>query len=275
MKKSGLALAIFFLLANNAFAETAASVASSNAGVYFEAEKPLPYMPGTVAGSGFSPNLFNIIGRTAQIGGLPLLSQTTFSKDILDVTDGISNNTNIIFTSARIPKRHRLKDRKVMCDLGGVGYGEVIGSLTIESKKDKTKKVDLSALIYDAVHYIQTVRNLRGYNITLLTSPEAISWIMGVDSKSDGLAIAPVLSGLVNGAEGVLLGLAGGPTHTRGITVPVSTIGCSFLVVIDSEKSKHIDISKPYVSEKIEIKPESSDNGNNKNPKKETATHSN
>lgn len=274
MKKSGIVLAILFFLANTAHAESAASSASSSAGVYFEAEKPLPYLPGTIGGPSFSPTLFNIMGRTAQMGGLSLLSQTTFPKDVLDVTEGVSNNTTIVFTGAFIPEKPELKDRKVFCDLRGIGYGEVIGSLTIESKKNKTKKVDFSALVYDAVQYIKSVRYLRGYNITLLTSRDAISWSMGVDSNSNGIAIAPVLSKLINGPEGVLVGLSGGPSHTRGVTVPVSMIGCTFLVVIDSERGEHIDISKAYLSEKMDVKPESNEN-NGKNKKKEEASHSN
>lgn len=213
---------------------------------YFEGNRASPYMPGTVTGPTGLPSLFNIIGRPAHIGGLALQSKYMFAPSSHLVETGKSGGTKIVYTGSQPGARKDVKERDVYFDFSGVSEGELVGSITIQSKKGKADEVDLHTLIFDATQFIADVKELRGYNITLLSIPQAISWGMGVDSKGDGFSISPVLSSLINGPAGVLTGLASGFSQTGGVTVPTGIVGCTFLVLIDSERSKSIDITHAY-----------------------------
>lgn len=71
----------------------------------FEASTPPPYMPNSVTGPVISPNLFSIMGGTAQISGLPMLSNHFFSTTSHDVAIGNSKGTKIIYNGALLPKK--------------------------------------------------------------------------------------------------------------------------------------------------------------------------
>jgi hypothetical protein len=227
----------------------------------FEGSKVPPPMPNSITGPVISPTLFSIIGQTAQMGGIPILSQNFYATTKHDVAVGCSRGTKIVYNGTRLPKKAELKDRKVNFSFNGIAEGEVVGSITIQSKKGRADEVDFPTLIYDATHYIAGVHDLRGYNVTLLSIPNAITVGMGVDSKSDGFSLSPLVSGLANGGAGALLGLASGYSNTGGVTVPNSIIGCTFLVLIDSDNSRHVDISQVYKPNSP--KEDVSNNGNN------------
>ena len=260
----------FFSLCNTAIAEVsnsatanagATSVAENNNGgdggtaeslsaAYniFEGNTASPPMPNTVTGPTGLPSLFNIIGRPAQLGGLALQSKHFFSPACHRVETGESGGTKIVYTGSKPAERKDVEERDVFFDFSGVSRGELVGSITIQSKKAKADEVDLHTLVFDATHFAADIRELRGYDITLLSIPQAITWGIGVDSKGDGFSVSPVLSSLLNGPTGVLTGLASGFSRSGGVTVPTGTVGCTFLVLIDSEKSQTIDIRDTYVN---------------------------
>jgi len=212
----------------------------------FDASTPPPYMPNSVTGPVISPNLFSIMGGTAQISGVPMLSNHFFSTAYHDVSIGNSKGTKIIYNGSLLPKKPEMKDRKVFFSFDGVAEGELVGSLTVQSRKGNADEVDFATLIYDATQYIGSKKELKGFNITLLSTHQAISSAMGVDSKSSGFSLSPLVSGLVNGPAGALLGLASGYSKTGGVTVPTSIVGCTFLVLVESENSRRIDIARNY-----------------------------
>ena len=239
----------------NSFAENnnggdggTAQASGGSAYNYFEGNRASPYMPGSVTGPTGLPSLFNIIGRPAHIGGLALQAKHFFSPACHFVETGESGGTKIVYTGAKPPERKDVKERDVFFDFSGVSRGELVGSITIQSKKGKADEVDLHTLIFDATQFAADVKELRGYDITLLSVPQAISWGMGVDSKGDGFSISPVLSSLINGPAGVLTGLASGFSQTGGVTVPTGIVGCTFLVLIDSEKADTVDIRHVYAN---------------------------
>ena len=255
-------------IANNALADVsnsatatsqATSVAENNNGGdggtgvaaaynYFEGNQASPPMPGSVTGPTGLPSLFNLIGRPAQVSGIPIQSKNFFSPTCHAVETGKSGGTKIIFNGSTPAVREDVKERDVFFDFSGVSQGELVGSITIQSKKGKADEVDLHTLIYDATQFVADVKELRGYDITLLSLPQAITWGLGVDSKSDGFSASPLISSLLNGPAGVLTGLASGFSRTGGVSVPTGIVGCTFLVLIDSEKSQPIDIRQAYAN---------------------------
>ncbi len=207
---------------------------------------PAPYAPGVVTGPVSSPTLFNVQGLPANVKGLPMLANNFFSTAHHDVAIGCSDGTKIIYTSADVQKKPDNKERKIHFNFNGVANGEIIGSLTIHSRKNKADEVDIPTLIYDATHYVNNIHDLKGYNITLLSLQNAIAYSLGVDTRASGFALSPFVSGFVNGPAGVLTGLAAGGSRSGGVTVPTATVGCTFLVLVDSEKSRRVDIRKNY-----------------------------
>ncbi|WP_449258218.1 hypothetical protein [Chlorobium limicola] len=229
----------------------------------YEASVPTTYLPGSLGAQVLSPSLFNIYGRPAQAVGFPMLARHTFSQDIYDSAEGKSGSTDIVYVAAELPKLKAIQNgkrmfysssnaspsalakgrkKKVSIEFHGLGWGEVIGSLTIQTKKDKTGKADLAALMYDARHYMIDRSELNGYNITLLSVPEAISACGGVDTKSQGFSLSPLLSGFLNGPAGVVSGLASGFSGAGGVTVPTAVLGCTFLVIADTPNAQPINL---------------------------------
>lgn len=219
---------------------------TANNSLYFEASKPGPGTPVSVTGPTALPSLFNMIGRPAQVSGIPMQSKNLFSPTSHTVETGKSGGTKIVYTGSTPAERKDVKERDVFFDFSGVGQGELVGSITIQSKKGKADEVDLHTLIFDATQFVADVKSLRGYDITLLSIPQAITWGLGIDSKSDGFSVSPLISSLLNGPTGMLAGLASGFSQTGGVTVPTGIVGCTFLVLIDTEKSQPIDIRSAY-----------------------------
>jgi len=212
----------------------------------FEASDRVPYLPNSLGAPVISPTLFNLIGGTAQTHGARILANNLFSPDHYDHATGSSGGTEIVFNSADVPERKRNENPKVLFSFDGRARGELVGSLTIESKKGKARKVDLATLIHDATHYVANVRQLKNHNVTLLSSKEAISYGMGVDSKSGGFSLSPLISGIIDGPESIIAGMASGFSRTGGVTVPASIIGCTFLVLIESDNARDINILSNY-----------------------------
>lgn len=234
---------------------TSTSTSTSAAGAYgntgnwtqtFESSKN-PNLPGVISGPVSAPTLFNVTGRTAQVGGLIMLSRYIFPTEKHDEAMGSSGRTEIIFTGKKLPRKPDMQDWTSDVDFSGACKGEVIGSLTIQSCKGYANKVDFSTLIYDASMYVKRLDYLKGYKIKLLSSPDAITWANGVDSKAGGFAVSPVLSTLVsstlNSFSPFALGISPGFSNTSGMTVPVSILGCTFLVVSESQNGIDININ--------------------------------
>jgi hypothetical protein len=209
-------------------------------------DHPPPYAPGVVSGPIASPTLFSIQGLPAQVKGFPMLTKNFFSTKNHDVAIGRSRGTKIIYNGADVRKRKGVKERQISFNFYGVSEGEIVGSITIQSKKNKADEVDFPTLIHDAANYIENVKELKGYNITLLSLTEALTYSLGVDTRATGFALSPFVSGFVNGPAGVLAGAASGLSKSGGVTVPTATIGGTFLVLIDSEKSRTVNISSNY-----------------------------
>lgn len=208
----------------------------------FEASQPIPYLPGTPNFSVSSPTLFSLQGLPAQVTGLPILSRNFFSASRHDVAVGCSGGTKIIYNSSIVPKKNGNKEGYISINLSGVAEGELIGSMTIQSRKNKADEVDFSTLMYDAAQYVSKVKELQGYNVTLLTMKGSLSYTLGVDARSSGFSLSPLLSGLINGPTGVMAGLASGFSKSGGVTVPTALVGCTFLVLVDGERSSVIDL---------------------------------
>ena len=259
---------------STAFADTAATATAGSA-AYSQAENnnggdggtaynslsfksssspPPPGTPVSVSGPTALPSLFNMIGRPAQVSGIPMQSKNFFSLTNHSVKTGKSGGTKIVYNGSTPASRKDIEERDVFFDFSGVSQGELVGSITIQSKKSKADEVDLHTLIFDATQFVADVEELRGYDITLLSLPQAITWGLGVDSKSDGFSVSPLVSSLLNGPTGMLAGLASGFSQTGGVTVPTGIVGCTFLVLIDSDNSKPIDIRRSYAN--------GNDNGN-------------
>jgi len=237
----------------------------------FEASKPLPYLPGTPGVSVGSPTLFSLQGYPAQVKGLSLLSQYLFYSNYHDVAIGDSGGTKIIFNGTFPAKRPENKERRnVYLNLTGKGQGEVIGSLTIQSRKGNADEVDFSTLLYDARQYIADLSGLRGYNVTLLTISNMVSYTIGVDGKASGFTLAPLASGLINGPSGILAGLASGLSSNKGITTATAIVGCTFLVLVDSDRSGVVDLASIYNKSD-----QGNANGNGNNSKKYEAIKEN
>lgn len=247
---------------NESDAAATASNGTSNVQLTFEGSDLPPYMPNAVTAPVVSPTLFNVMGKPAQIAGLPVLSEYFFSTAYRDVDKGESGSTKIVFNSARIEKRKDSPERKLRFDFSGKAMGRVIGSLTVQSRTSKSDEVDLPSVIYDATHYISGSNPLKGYDILLLSSPEMISYSVGVDAKSQGVALSPVLSGLINGPLGALTGLSSGYSNSGGVTVPTALVGCTFLVVLEDGGGQPIDIGRCFG--KVATGPESTDQNGRK-----------
>jgi len=235
-------------------------------------DHPPPYAPGVVTGPIASPTLFSIQGLPAQVKGFPMLTKNFFSTAKHDVTIGCSRGTKIIYNGADINKRKGVKERKISFSFNGISEGEVVGSITIQSRKNKADEVDFPTLIHDASNYINDVDELKGYNITLLSLTEALTYTLGVDTKTAGYALSPFVSGFINGPAGVLSGLASGASKSGGVTVPTATIGGTFLVLIDSENSRKVNISNNY---RVNAPQPAQDNENDNNRKKNEAVKEN
>jgi hypothetical protein len=230
---------------------TASSYGYGNLGNWsqtFEASKT-PYMPGVVTGPVTSPSLFNMTGRSAQVAGLTMLSRNYFVPDINEVTVGKSGRTKIIYSGSILPKRRKIDGSKVEMDFSGAAVGEVVGALTIQSRKDRADDVDFMTLLYDAVQYMRGIsghQGLKGYKTKLLSSPDVISWSNGAETKSGGFSLSPVISSLLNLAllpANSLVGVSTGFSNTSGVTALTSMIGTTFLVVIESENGKKIIVN--------------------------------
>jgi hypothetical protein len=226
-------------------------------------DHPPPYAPGVVSGPIASPTLFTTQGMPAQVKGFPMLTKNFFSTSCHDVAIGRSGGTKIIYNGAEIKKRKGVKVRKIAFNFYGVSEGEIVGSITIQSRKNKADEVDFPTLIHDAANYIEDVRELKGYNITLLSLTDALTFTIGVDTRSAGYSASPFTSGFVNGPAGALLGMAAGASKSGGVTVPTATIGGTFLVLIDSDKSQKVDISANYRLNAPKAA-EGGENGNNR-----------
>lgn len=294
MKNIGVLLFISVFIANTALADTpfngnqtadgssavsqagASSYAQGSVGdiisgnVNIQSSQPIPYLPGTLGAPVLSPTLFNILGRPAQINGIPLLAKNLYPIDVHEVAAGASMSTKIIYNGYTPPRRAESRDRKLMYVFSGQAYGQIIGSITIQSKKNKGDEVDLPTLVYDAAQYIASRRDLAGYNITLLTMPQGVSFAMGVDSKGRGFSMSPLVSGLINGPAGVLAGMASGFADSKGVTMPTGLVGCTFFVVAETENSAPIDLNTRYTEDYT--KDIDSRNGNGNGRKKYEAT---
>lgn len=236
----------------------------------FEAAQPIPYLPGTPGVSMSSPTLFSLQGLPAQVAGLPVLSKNFFSASHHDVAVGRSGGTKIIYNASTPQQKPENNERNIYMNLTGVGEGELVGSITIQSKKNKADEVDFSTLMYDAAQYINSVKALKGYNVTLLTVKNSFTYALGVDARSSGFSLSPLLSGLINGPTGVMAGLASGFSKSGGVTVPTALVGCTFLVLVDSDRSRIVDLTSNY-----NMQEPHSVYGNGNNKKKFEATKEN
>jgi hypothetical protein len=209
-------------------------------------DHPPPYAPGIIAAPVTSPTLFSVQGLPAQVKGFPLLTSYFFSTAYHDVAIGSSDGTKIVYNGAKVKEHEENEDRKIYFNFNGYAEGEVVGSITIQSRKNKADEVDVPTLIFDATHYIDQVKELRGYNVTLLSLTNTLTYSMGVDTRSTGLAASPFVSGFINGPAGVLAGITPSIARSGGVTVPTAVIGCTFLVLIDSDNRKRVDIRASY-----------------------------
>lgn len=263
---------------------TSTSTSTSEAGAYgntgnwtqtFEASNN-PNLPGVMSTQASAPTLFNVTGRTAQVGGLIMLSRYIFPTDKHDEAIGSSGRTEIIFTGKKLSRKPEMPDWTFDVDFSGVCNGEVIGALTIQSSKGYANKVDFSTLIYDASMYIKRLDYLKGYKIKLLSSQDAITWANGVDSKAGAFALSPVVSTLVNSTLNsfapLALGISPGFSNASGMTVPVSILGCTFLVVSESQNGKDININNMIKANEIDEHDEENDSKENIKKKKQLST---
>jgi len=239
---------------------------NSSGGSVIQNYKASLNLPGTPGVGVTTPTLFSLQGYPAQVKGLSLLSQNLFYSNYHDVAIGCSGGTKIIFNGTFPAARPENKERYVDTNLTGIGKGEVIGSITIQSRKNKADEVDFSTLLFDARQYIAGISELNGYNITLLTIPNTVSFTIGVDGKASGITLAPLASGLINGPSGVMAGLASGFSSNGGVTTMTGIVGCTFLVLVDSEQSRVVDLTVNYNP------PEHDANSNGNNRKKYEAT---
>ncbi|NTW82524.1 MAG: hypothetical protein HGB36_04055 [Chlorobiaceae bacterium] len=221
-------------------------------------------LPGTLNAQATAPTLFAFQGLPAQVTGIPLLSRNFFSTVYHDVSIGCSKGTKIIYNGAKLPKRAGNDNRIVACNFNGVAKGEVVGSITIQSRKDRADEVDVPTLLYDAVHYVNCVNELKGYNITLLSIPNTITYASGVDARGSGYSVSPLLSGLFQMAH-MMGGLAAGYSKSGGVTIPTAIVGCTFLIVAETDNSGIVNISSTYnrhVEPAPVIAPKVDDTGN-------------
>ncbi|NTV66622.1 MAG: hypothetical protein HGB06_02865 [Chlorobaculum sp.] len=283
MRRIPLLCLLLILSANKVFAEVTAgdikvdnsniSNATSGGSFYnssggsvsqnFEASKNLPGTPGVSASS---PTLFSLQGYPAQVKGLSLLMNNLFYSSYHDVAIGSSGGTKIIFNGTFPAEKPRNKDRNVYLNLTGIGNGEVIGSITIQSRKNSADEVDFSTLLYDARQYVAGIEELKGYNVTLLTISNTVSYSIGVDGKASGFTLAPLISGFLSGPTGAMGGLATGFATNGGVTSTTGLVGCTFLVLVDSEQSRVVDLTVNYNTT------DHDGNGNGNNKKKYEAT---
>jgi hypothetical protein len=283
MRRIPLLCLLLLLSANKVFAEVTAgdikvdngNTANATSGGFFsnslggsvtqnfEASKPLPVTP-TVSAN--APTLFSLQGRPAQLQGLNMLVNNLFYSTYHDIAIGSSGGTKIIFNGTFPAEKPRMKDRNVYLNLSGIGNGEVIGSITIQSRKNNADEVDFSTLLYDARQYVAGFDELRGYNITLLTTINSVSATIGVDGKASGFSLAPLVSGFLNGPKGAMGGLATGFATNGGVTSMTGIVGCTFLVLVDSDQSSVVDLTINNNT------PEHDANGNGNNKKKYEAT---
>jgi len=233
----------------------------------FEASQPIPYLPGTPGVAATAPTLFSLQGFPAQIKGLSLLTKNLIYASYHDVAMGASKGTKIIFNGSFPAPKPPKAERSVYVSLDGVARGEVVGSLTIQSRKEKGDEVDFSTLVYDARQYIAKLQKLDGYDVTLLTIPNTVSYALGVNGKSSGVTVAPLVSGLINGPLGAMAGLASGFSSNGGITTPTGLIGCTFLVLVHSDKSQYVNLTPNGI-----VPEENESHGNGNNRKKYEAT---
>ncbi|NTV01588.1 MAG: hypothetical protein HGB04_02225 [Chlorobiaceae bacterium] len=194
-----------------------------------------------------SPTLFTTQGLPAYVKGLPLMLGNLFGPVKHDVAIGCSHGTKIIYNGAEVSSRPERKDRKILFSFDGVSEGEVVGSITIQSRKNAAEEVDIPTLIYDAGRYVGELKELRGYDITLLSIPTTVTFMQGVDTRTHGVAASPYVSGFVDGPGGALVGVVPSVSKSGGVSVPTAVIGCTFLVLVDGERSRRVDIRPSYM----------------------------
>lgn len=212
----------------------------------YEATKPMPPMAGMVSGPVTSPSLFNIIGRPAHVTGLPLWSQTAFLSDTYDKSTGESGGTTIIYNGIDHTIEQGEGKGSLKLNFSGRAHGLLAGSITAESRMKKAQRIDFPTLLHDVGKYIRDIDSLKGHRVTLLTVPEAMSFSMGVDTESKGFSVGSTVSKFFDSTAGILTGLSGGTASTGGLTAPHGTVGCTFLIVVESPDGKTIDINHTY-----------------------------
>lgn len=210
------------------------------------ASHPPAYAPGLITAPIASPTLFATQGLPSYVKGFPLLMSNFYPVANHAISIGSSGGTKIIYNSGNASQRPDLKERKVSVNFTGVAQGELIGSVTVQSRKNKADRIDLPTLVYDVKQFMKGVKELKGYNITLLTIPSTISYMTGVDTRTNGIAASPFISGFVNGVEGFLGGVVPSIAKSGGVTVPTAEIGCTFLVLVDGDQSRPVDIRMNY-----------------------------
>ena len=267
IRSATASLCVFIVMSSGALAETTASMTNNNensanstalsqaeyTSIFggsvtqnFEASKMIPYLPGTISPGAAAPTMFSFQGLPAQVAGIPLLTNNLFYPSYHHVALGSSGGTKVIFNATFPTPKPENKARNIYLNLDGVANGEVIGSITVQSQKNKADEVDFSTLLYDARQYVAGIRELKGYNVTLLTIRNSVSFSLGVDGRASGFSVSPLVSGLVNGPAGAIVGLSSGFSSNGGETAPIARVGCTFLVLVDSDKSQLVDVRSDY-----------------------------
>lgn len=201
-----------------------------------------PYAPGIISAPIASPTLFTTQGIPAYVKNLPIILSNLFDVEKNDFSFGCSRATQITYNSVDVPKRPELKGRKIQYSFYGVADGEIVGSLTIQSRKNAAEEVDIPTLVYDATRYINERQDLKGYNITLLSHPQTLTYMLGVDTRANGVSVSPFFAGFPNGNAGAEIGVVPSVSKSGGVTMPTAVIGCTFLVLVDGPQSQHVDI---------------------------------
>lgn len=225
---------------NNSASGSAVGFFSTNIGA--DTDHSPPYAPGIITAPIASPTLFTTQGLPAYVKNLPVILSNLFDAEHHDFSFGCSRATQIIYNSVDVPKRPELKKRKIEYSFYGVGEGEIIGSLTIQSRKNAAENVDIPTLVYDASRYINDRRDLKGYNITLLSHSQTLTYMLGVDTRANGVSVSPFFAGFPNGNVGPEVGIVPSASKSGGVTMPTAVIGCTFLILVDGPKSQHVDI---------------------------------
>jgi len=229
-----------------------------------EGSQSSPYLPGSVTGPTHVPGIFNGPQPThvqvksslwLQKYAFRIAEEGTKSFNRTDITYAF-DDPDLIAKEKGIQKGQTHVNGTVLFGrlAEGAVRGYVVGSLQVSAQGDDANTVNFNTLRTNAESMIAGKRSedrFKGYTVRLMAIPQMVAVNYGVDGKSKGFSLAPVVSGLFSGgpigAISTVAGLAAGASTSGGRNVYIAMEGTTFLVVMEHPDAPVVDVMQGYV----------------------------